>query len=545
MLSIACFHTDDKFYRSGDRRMKLLIADDEELTREGLMYSIDWNSLGIREIFQADDGKRALEIAKAERPDIILSDIRMPRMTGIQMIEELEKFSPDTSVIFMSGYSDKEYLKAAIKLKAVTYVEKPLNSDEIREAVLDAKENRLKKLRSRRNEDAYTLESSFRLGNLLTRPYLENAEEIQTLLREHDLPLTGHTTFTTFIIKLKNPSLAFDSISRIRKDLKQFVSNFHMNSFYTNMHFMYHVFHLMSETRPSGLTISQISDRLQQLFSPFGDSFISQGETAAGIQNAYRSYTDAVVLIQHSYFFQAGALLNAGQISMYKHMYNRMNTQSGAQDPLPAFSAALLDNDPDACFAVLDEISGVFDKNTALLPTIAKDMYYRLFMQLEECSAKLKLPAESVSPSLDSSILEHIETSFTYHELHRLLTERTEQFFRSLASGAAEDSTIFLIKNYISKHYSNEALSIKEISDHVFLSTSYVCTYFKSQTGKTLNQYLTEYRMEKAIRLLADPRYQIADISSKVGYSNGNYFGKSFKKYTGVSPTKYREDILG
>ena len=93
-----------------------------------------------------------------------------------------------------------------------------------------------------------------------------------------------------------------------------------------------------------------------------------------------------------------------------------------------------------------------------------------------------------------------------------------------------------MIKDYISQMYMNETLSVKDISDHVFLSTSYVCTFFKNETGQTLNQYLTEFRMEKAKQLLSDPRYKIADISSQVGYSDGNYFGKSFKKYTGFSP---------
>ncbi len=98
----------------------------------------------------------------------------------------------------------------------------------------------------------------------------------------------------------------------------------------------------------------------------------------------------------------------------------------------------------------------------------------------------------------------------------------------------------FLIKDYISKNYMNESLSVKDISAHVFLSASYVCTFFKNETSQTLNQYLTEYRMEKAKQLLSDARYKIADISSRVGYSDGNYFGKSFKKYTGLSPSEYR-----
>lgn len=107
-----------------------------------------------------------------------------------------------------------------------------------------------------------------------------------------------------------------------------------------------------------------------------------------------------------------------------------------------------------------------------------------------------------------------------------------------------EHPTIFLIREYISRNYMNETLSVKNISEHVFLSASYVCTFFKNETGQTLNQYLTEYRMERAKQLLADPRYKITDISSRVGYSDGNYFGKSFKKYTGFTPSEYREKML-
>ena len=105
--------------------MKLLIVDDEELTRTGVISSLDWSSLGIDEVIQADDGVHGLETAKLHKPEIILCDVRMPRMDGITMLERLEKFLPDSVAIFMSGYSDKEYLKAAIKLKAVNYIEKP------------------------------------------------------------------------------------------------------------------------------------------------------------------------------------------------------------------------------------------------------------------------------------------------------------------------------------------------------------------------------------------------------------------------------------
>ena len=123
--------------------MKLLIVDDEELTRTGVITSLDWASLGIDEVLQADDGVHGLETARLYKPEIILCDVRMPRMDGISMLERLEKFLPDTVPIFMSGYSDKEYLKAAIKLKAVNYIEKPFSISEIETAIREARDSLL------------------------------------------------------------------------------------------------------------------------------------------------------------------------------------------------------------------------------------------------------------------------------------------------------------------------------------------------------------------------------------------------------------------
>ncbi len=118
--------------------MKLLIVDDEALTRTGLISSVDWKALGIHEIYRADDGYHGLEMARLHSPEIILCDVRMPRMDGIDMLQRIEEFLPDSVAIFMSGYSDKEYLKAAIRLKAITYIEKPLDPKEVTAAIQEA-----------------------------------------------------------------------------------------------------------------------------------------------------------------------------------------------------------------------------------------------------------------------------------------------------------------------------------------------------------------------------------------------------------------------
>jgi two-component system, response regulator YesN len=118
--------------------MRLLIAEDEYYTRQGIMDEIDLAAIGVDEVAQADDGVNALRIAEAFRPDIVLADVRMPRMDGIAMSFELRKSFPHCHIVIMSGYADKEYLKSAIELKAVSYIEKPFRTRELREVLARA-----------------------------------------------------------------------------------------------------------------------------------------------------------------------------------------------------------------------------------------------------------------------------------------------------------------------------------------------------------------------------------------------------------------------
>lgn len=522
--------------------MKLLIVDDEELTREGLIASLDWESLGVEQIFQADDGINALAIARLQKPDIILSDVRMPRMDGIQMVERLESILPDTSVIFMSGYSDKEYLKAAIKLKAVNYVEKPLNPLEIKEAVLEAAQRHEKNLRTRQSENLYSLEKASQLALLLTKPYKENEEEITSLADELSLRLMPGSSFTTYIVKLKTNDPDSTLLHDIRSDFTDYLTHYHLQVFYIQIHAVYHVFHIMGNNLPSPVALSAVESYLKDQFSQLGDFFIGRGDTVTGISKTYHSYTNAVVMLQSSFFFCPGTLLSSDSMEKSAPAPSAFELTESA---VPSFKEALLNKDQDTCTQLLNSLYECYFENRIFLPNQVKDIYYKLFICINDSRQVLKLNYDLVDGNTEESIIEHLEKCFTYQELHQMLVSKTELFFQNIHSYVPEDSTIFMIKDYISKNYANDALSIKEISDHVFLSASYVCTYFKSQTGQTLNQYLTEYRMEKAMQLLADARYQITDISSKVGYSNGNYFSKSFKKFTGLTPSKYREKMLG
>ena len=518
--------------------MKLLIADDEILTREGLISSIDWNSLYIDTILQAEDGLDAYRIACEQKPDIILSDIRIPRLSGIEFASKLKDALPDAILIFMSGYSDKEYLKAAIRLKAVTYVEKPLDLNEIREAVNEAVHLRLEKQQTRQNQMLHSLASSNRLALLLTRPYLDNAEKIESLAADLNLQTVGNIAITTYVVKSASKDINDLVMNNALNDFKNFLANFHLQNCYVRMHAIFHIFHIIGNTSPSDIALSSVEKKLAELFSPFGNYYIGKGLTVTNITKVYSSFTSAVIILQSSFFCPPGTVLRSEEHTDTVSATSPVTAETASSD----FREALLSNDRNSVDRFLDSLFKTYDRNTHLLPAQAKDLYYRLFATLENCRQKMKLSSDTAL--LNGGIMQELEEAFSLEELHQTLCQKTDQFFAAMKDSAEEDRTIFLIKDYIGKHYSEEQLSIKEIGDHVFLSASYVCTYFKNQTGQTLNQYLTEYRMDRAMQLLKDARFQIADISAKVGYSNGNYFGKSFKKFTGLTPSQYREKMM-
>ncbi len=517
--------------------MKLLIADDEELTRTGVISSLDWAALGVDEILQADDGLHGLEIARKYRPEIILCDVRMPRMDGITMLQQLEQTLPDSVAIFMSGYSDKEYLKAAIRLKAVNYIEKPLNPSEIREAFLAAKELYWQKVHSHRGESLYSMETASQLALQLTVPYGANEELIRRLAGELSLQFTQDTSFTTFIVR---PDSSADTgelpADAVFPGFRNFLMQYGLRAVCTEKHRQYAVFCVFGESRPTPELLSEIGAFLGGLYAPCGKYMLAAGDTQQGPAQAYSAYASAVVVLQSCFFYPADTFL----------MPQILQQEDARREPLPdsleaRFSESLAGRSPEACQALLDQLFSFFFRNSTVFQNQAKDLYYKLLLSLEDAKKQMQLGADPDS----GNIVDILESCFSFQELHTVLSEKTGDFFRRLEHSARENSTIRLIKEYIGKNYANELLSVRDIGDHVFLSASYVCTFFKNETGQTLNQYLTQYRMEKAKQLLDDPRYRITDISAMVGYSDSSYFGKSFRKYCGLSPSEYRERTSG
>ncbi|MCR5791776.1 MAG: response regulator [Lachnospiraceae bacterium] len=516
--------------------MKILIADDEEITRKGIIEAIDWMSLGIFDILEADDGINAIKIALEEKPDIILSDIRMPRLNGIGLAEQLTKALPNISLIFISGYSDKEYLKAAIRLDAVNYVEKPLQISQLEDALREAVVRHQQKLVTSQLVSMKSLQTSSKLALFFTKPSTQNNEDLQKLLADcPDWPIKK-AHYVTYSLKLHLHETDSSLVQSLCVGFSEAVQDLGFAVCFARTHGVYLVFHIAGLRPFSDSTLCNIDKIFIDVFASHANILICRGSIVSSLQDIYKSYLSTALHLQNAFFFDENTVLKEED---FDRPDKKESSLPASLEP-QCYEELLSLKDTKGSERYLNELYTFFYKNVHFLPNHVKDIYYRLFNYLSNYRNKFQLPLDATS----RNIMDYFEQSFSYKELHRTLVLKNTQFFNDINSYVPENSTIFTIKNYIAKNYFHEDLSVKDISDYVFMSTSYICTYFKKQTGITLNQYITDYRMEKAKQLLGDARYQITDISSKVGYSNSNYFGKSFKKCTGYTPSEYRKKIF-
>ena len=515
--------------------MKILIADDEILVRNGLRSSINWERLGISAVLLAEDGTQALRIAQQERPEVVLTDVRMQRMDGIELATRLRKVLPNAYVIFMSGYSDKEYLKAAIQLKAVSYVEKPIICEEIEEAVAEAV--RLVKEHSS-NMDAQIIRSRVekaQLATALAGLTSQSEASIRETWNALGLPPANKLWFATVLVLLTNiadcndcrglPELfsACQEQARTRQ-----ISLLHSTR---NNQIVIHLYSMAELTRER---INWFCLYLRELMADKPGFFISAGAPVRGTGQICLSYQSAMKALNGGFYDRLDSILLWNEAKAPPVF---IDFDGRIAEFRSRMSAAAYEQARETEETLYQEVLG----QRHLPADAVKNAYYQLISIMEWVATRACIPFSGTVE--ERTPWQIISASRTVHELHDFFTGRMDTYIELVLGEKEGNELVFLMKDYIRKNYQRDMLSVREIAGAACLSTAYACTMFKNETGTTINQFISSYRVERAKQLLADPRYKITDIASQLGYSDSNYFGKSFKRLVGLSPSEYREKV--
>lgn len=524
--------------------LTLLIADDEQHIREGIANGIDWRELQIDMVLQALDGEQALQIVCENKIDILLTDIRMPIIDGIELSRNVHEIYPDCVIVFMSAYSDKEYLMSAIKLGASNYIEKPVQTAKLKDVLTDAvtryRQHEYTKLKSILMENNYKLSMPLVKNEIALLVTNKNADMSLLLdcISNEMLGIAAHASYVTVILKTMGLfGFSGDKNGRPTKaeffaELTEVLSTAGLQCFRGTRDDEEYILHIYGITRTSPPSQDHVVALLSQWLARHNGKrvFVSVGTVVQGFTRLHISYTSARTAINKCFF------RGYGSIAVYQPEIVKIEIKS--KETIDQFTDAVETGKQDVAVQLFQDFASQLRRYESADVDEIKNVYCKLMTILLNDIQNYGISGISHYQN-ENSLRNQIHAIQTLDELDAFCRQLLGIYFDSVLNIKGQNS-LSLIISYIEKNYTQKSLDINQISQNMFLSPAYLCTYFKRETGKTIKQYITDYRLSKAADFLKDLNYNISDIAGLVGY-DANYFARIFKMKFGTSPSEYRE----
>lgn len=525
----------------------LMMIDDDKAIRNHLKSMIAFERLPIRLVCEAGDSETAQELFSLHRPKIVITDIKIPIRSGLELAMEWRKIDPEIRFIVVTGYNDITYAREAVSLGAVELLLKPLVADDVNQSL----------------EKAIAYFEQIRQEKL-------NALSMESLLMDN-LPLLQRQ----YASLLLNPLISKDSTI-----LKKRLRLLEMNLTGTK-HAVIYVSVFQNGTVPDDIEATAyrikavcddlLSDQGYNSYSFYDDSYILQCIVSWNQGGEKNTLEDCVGKLHEDVFFLFGIKLYAG-IGIPVEVISDLPV-SAAQAQLALESLSVSDSDAVADFRNMQDTPFPFDQEQSL------DQMHRLFRagELAELSEMMnetfdtfqtegqpdsasafaykyvsillsdmsgyRLPADHLQDYAET--MAEIFTAESVEALKAQLMRLTVTLLGAMSRTQSErkNGLILAAQQYINENLGNRNMSLSSVSQHIGLSEVYFCRLFRKETGITFSEYLNRQRIEKAKSLLADVSKRVSEVSYEVGYDQPKYFNYVFKKLVGSAPLEYRRSL--
>ncbi len=525
---------------------RILVADDEGLMRESIKRTIMDNFGNECEVETAKNGREVIETANTFHPDIAFVDIQMPGLSGIQAIAEIRKTNQTMVMVIITAYDRFSYAQEAVNLNVLEYITKPVNKKKITDICLkamrevDAKRARLSndlKVREKLTAVLPMIEAAF-INRILQDDESSPAEEYLDMLDIEDDH--GYVCVLEFGENIENGHIVNALGSNVRMgnkytEFRNTVRDF-MNCVAGPVMGNRIVLFIPWRSEKMGYeervdTITRIRNMVLRLEEDLSLIFRAGIGDVKRVDNAESSYREAVEALRLS----ANHIVHTDDVSA-----------SIGDDKGPDISGDLeerfyhtgLSGDISSLQIISDELFDYLSSEYPIGEVRIKVLGY--IMGLEE---KGRAAGSFSQHTGHENYFDEIYKAADLADLKKWFIERaceTGQMINTSKKSQGSDAVVAEAKKYIEENYAKE-LSLDDTARQVNISPYYFSRLFKSTTGISFIEYLTEYRIKKAKEFMENPRYSIKEICSKCGYTDPNYFSRIFKKYEGVTPTEYRK----
>lgn len=520
--------------------LRMLLVDDEKLILRGLNDTYDWNSMGFEIVGTALDGDVALEMLDETKPDIIMTDISMKRVNGLELMEQVRARGLNTEFVVLSAYRDFEYAQTAMRNGALHYLVKPLDEDELPGIMGEVYEKCRQKIQERESSDkwrTFLLDDRENFVQIMTRKYLDDgisAEELQKIYIGLGMEGMLRRQFSVVCADLESSYqiIHYGGYNEKRHVLSMMLQNA-LKERYDIQFFQLpdgcQVYLLLLEDKLDGVPVRRIFWEIQQELGSIVVSSISN--CYAGPEGMKKAYQEALEI--YAVACEAGASGLSVEKDSQIAVRNRYSVDIEGQ-VLQSVRNADSKQLKAACekfvYSVPDDEDGII-------------YLHRLMSRVEFALAESDSLTKETRKSFENfyGYLYRVQLGRLIDLAYKLLREvvRQRQSRVSKTSETLLTDYIRQAKVYIDDHISDEELSITQIAEQIHLNPVYFGRIFKTVCGISLKRYILDLRIERAKVLLAEGNCSITMVGSMVGISNSSYFAKLFKTHTGKLPSEY------
>ena len=503
--------------------MNILIADDEKIEREGIRYLLSLEK-GERRIFEAGNGKQAMQILRTENIDMILTDIKMPVIDGLELARRAKELFPEIRIVIFSGYNDFTFAQEAIRYGVTDYILKPVDPDNFHEIIEKAEKN----MRERQAEE----NREIRRQNFLQQYFLQNylySGKKEILEKAGEFVDLDKWNGWHCAILIETDTAFFDTAEEnfpgeLQKELRRVF-------FYLNLN-----------ERQSLLLFQDVyCDYL--LVANHLYTFLKRNYMVRIYLSVSRKFDGCECLPEI-----LGQLEQQMEEKFYhpeKHIFSceeeELKMVAGeVQDSqlMQMISEDISRKDTEQLWKHFECLKEKYSSNTQFSAMYIKFVFSNVIQELfqeNQFADEHRLEQE----------IDRLYSCGNIMDILKVTEDNIREYEKFLERSMSESrNEVAAVKNYIYQHY-GEDLNLEMLAEKVYLSSGYLSFIFKKETGMNLNRFIKVFRMEKAGEFLHDTNMKVAQISEKVGFANVSYFCRSFREYYGCSPESYRKGTGG
>ena len=535
-------------------RHNILIVDDEQLIRQGLRARIEYLGIDVDEIFEAENGLMALRLQEEHPIDVVITDIRMPDMDGLELIQEMQKKNNQIKFVVLSGYAEFSYAETAIRLGVKAYLLKPVSNDDLKAAFDKAykemeqtasvrQEVQMKK-RMDREKQVYQQEKALNA--------LFSSQEAGAVTREQLCKLCGYdekmwaggaeSVLYLAILHINKESFEHQRFRPVDHELVRFMirnifeeiqapcEKLLVNSL-SDTRQMYGIF-IGDDKKKLRMEVERIYLRMRSVLEKKMGIYLTIGVSRCRSQLEGKETSEARQALKQRIIY--------GKANIYFYEDIRI---LGEQE-FPVSQLHLLEQyiEHNEIFKVKNLVQEIFSEELVKKYGSAylRIMWIRILnLLLHHYERRGRNAAEIEKMLQNYNLLDRIQS---LQEIRQKIIEMVmECVSKESVADANARSKIQMAIGYIQEHFA-ENLTVNVLAEHYGMSPNYFSSMFKKEMSRSAVNYITELRINQARELLYHSELSVVDISKKVGYEDSQYFFRVFKKYLGMTPLQYREE---